>query len=386
MRKGAGRLMAALLVSLCAGCQTVGGIYDSWFGSSPAQTPNELQPFTPTVEARIAWQASIGSGERFAFAPAAAGGALYAANAAGEVVKLDAARGKIEWRTSTGARLSAGPGADANTVVVGSPRGEVLALDASGKLIWKAFLSGEILSAPQLEEGIAAVKSGDGRIFGLSAQDGRRRWIYQRALPALIVRSPGGITVTNGGVFSGFPGGKLVALLLNNGALAWEATVSTPRGATELERIADIVGAPLVDGRAVCAIAYQGRMGCFDALKGTQVWIRDLSSTMPLTADRSYLYATDDNGHVHAFDKTTGASIWRQEKLFARGVTGAAALSDLVAVGDYQGYVHFLDRRDGALAARVATDGSAIALPPLVLRDTVVVQTRDGGLFSIRVR
>jgi outer membrane protein assembly factor BamB len=387
MRSAAGSLSAALLALACAGCQTVGGIYDSWFGSStPAQKPAELQTFTPSVEARVAWQASVGSGERFAFAPAAGAGALYAANAAGEVVKLDAASGKVEWRANTGARLSAGPGTDGRMVVVGSPRGELLALDASGKLIWKAYLSGEILSAPQLEESTVAVKSGDGRIFGLSAQDGRRRWIYQRSLPALTVRSPAGITVTNGGVVSGFPGGKLVALLLNNGVLAWEATVATPRGSTELERITDIVGAPLVDGRTVCAIAYQGRMGCFDALKGTQVWVRDLSSTMPLAADRSYLYASDDNGYVHAFDKATGASIWRQEKLFARGVTGAAAVSDRVAVGDYQGYVHFLDRRDGALAARVATDGSAILLPPLALRDAVVVQTRNGGLFAIRGR
>jgi outer membrane protein assembly factor BamB len=383
----AARALAALLVAVLAGCQTVGGYYDRWFGrSGPAQKPSELQPFTPTAEARIAWQTAVGAADRFAFAPTAAGGALYTANASGEVVKLDAASGKMEWRTDTGSRLSAGPGADARVVVVGSPRGELIALDATGKLNWKAYLTGEILSAPQVDEGIVAVKSGDGRIHGLSVQDGRRRWIYQRALPPLTVHSPAGITMTNGGVFSGFAGGKLVALLMNNGALAWEATVATPRGSTELERITDIVGAPLVDGRAVCAIAYQGRMGCFDALKGTQLWVRDLSSTMPLASDRSYLYATDDAGNVHAFDKTSGASIWRQEKLSGRGVSGAAVVGDLIAVGDYQGYVHFLDRRDGAFAARVATDGSAIVLPPLALRDAVVVQTRNGGVYNIRVR
>jgi outer membrane protein assembly factor BamB len=381
------RIAVAALALVLAACQTVGSYYDRFFGSSePAQKPSELQAFTPSAEARIAWQAAVGGADRFAFAPALIGPSLYAANAGGEVVKLDAASGKVEWRVDTGSRLSTGPGSDGRVVVVGSPRGEVLALDAGGKLLWKAHLSGEILSAPQIEEGIVAVKSGDGRVYGLAAQDGRRRWLYQRALPVLTIRSPSGISVMHGGVFSGFAGGKLVALLVNNGALAWEATVATPRGSTDLERITDIVGAPLVDGRAVCAVAYQGRAGCFDALKGSQLWMRELSSIMPLAADARYVYASDDKGLVHALDKSTGASIWRQEKLSGRIVTGAAAIGNHIAVGDFQGYVHILNRADGALAARVATDGSAILLPPVAVSDHVIVQTRNGGVFSISVR
>jgi outer membrane protein assembly factor BamB len=382
------RRVAVLLAALAlAGCSTVGSYYDRWFGSSaPAQKPSELQAFTASVEARVVWQANVGGADRFAFAPVRVGGAVYAASASGEVTKLDAATGKVLWRVDTGSRLSTGPGSDGRIVAVGSPRGEVLALDADGKLLWKAYLSGEVLSAPQIAEGIVAVKSGDGHIHGLAVQDGRRRWLYQRTLPALTVRSPAGLTVMNGGVFSGFAGGKLVALLLNNGALAWEATVAIPRGSTELERITDIVGAPLVDGRLVCAIAYQGKAGCFDAIKGSQLWARNLSSVMPLAAGARYIYATDDQGNVHALDKETGASIWRQERLTGRGVTGAAAIGNYVAVGDYQGYVHFLKQSDGAFAARVATDGSAILLPPVSAREGVLVQTRNGGVYSIALR
>jgi outer membrane protein assembly factor BamB len=380
------RAVALLAALALAGCQTIGGYYDRLFGATPSEKPSELQAFTPKVDARVVWQAAVGGADRFAFAPALAGGAVYAANAAGEVTKLDAASGKVEWRVETGSRLSTGPGSNGRVVVVGSPRGEALALDAGGKLVWKAYLSGEILSAPQIEEGIVAVKTGDGRVHGLAVQDGRRRWLYQRALPPLTVRSPAGLSVMHGGVFTGFPGGKLVALLLDNGALAWEATVSTPRGSTELERITDIVGAPLIDDRAVCAIAYQGKAACFDALKGAQIWARDLSSVMPLAADARYVYATDDKGNVHALDKSTGASIWRQEQLTGRGVTGAAPIGNYIAVGDYQGYVHLLDRADGSFAGRVATDGSAILLPPVAVRDGVLVQTRNGGLYSIALR
>ncbi len=382
------RVAVAAAAFALAGCQTIGGYYDSIFGSSSGAKPTELQPIKPTVEARVSWQASVGSSGRFAFAPVRVGSSVYAANAAGEVSRIDAASGKVEWRVDTGSRLSTGPGSDGKVVAVGSPRGAVIALDASGKLMWKAYLSGEILSAPRIAEGVVAVQSGDGRVHGLAVQDGRGRWLYQRTLPALVVRSPAGITVRHGGVFAGFPGGKLVALLLDSGALAWEGTVAIPRGSTELERITDIVGAPLVDddARMVCAIAYQGRAACFDATRGTQLWVRELSSIMPLSSDARHVYATDDAGNVHALDKTTGASIWRQEKLAGRGVTGATPVGNYVAVGDYQGYVHLLNSSDGAFAARVATDGSAILLPPVAAGDAVIVQTRDGGVFRVSVQ
>lgn len=377
---------AASLALVLGACSTVGSYYDRWFGSEPAQKPTELTTFTPTVEARIGWQASVGAGDRFAFGPVVRNGFVYAANAAGEVSKLELASGKQVWRAATGVRASAGPGTDGRLAVIGTSRGEVVAVDDAGQVAWKTLVSGEVLSSPSIFEDFVVVKSGDGRISGLATVDGRRRWVYQRALPALTVRSPAGITAVNGGVFTGFPGGKIGALIVNSGALAWEATVANPRGSTELERMTDIVGAPLVEGRVVCAVAYQGRAGCFDATNGTQLWVRDFSSVAPLAADPRYVYATDDKGLVHAFDRNTGASIWKQERLAGRYVTGAAVIGNHIAVADFQGYVHLLNRSDGALAGRVATDGSAIHLSPVAARDALLVLTRNGGLFSISLR
>lgn len=381
------RVACALSLALVLGaCSTVGSYYDRWFGSEPAQKPSELTTFTPTVEARIAWQTSVGAGDRFAFGPVVRNDFVYAADAAGEISKLELASGKQVWRAATGVRASAGPGVDGKLAIIGTPRGELVAVDDSGQVVWKTLVSGEILSSPSIFEEYVVVKSGDGRISGLATVDGRRRWVYQRALPALTVRSPAGVTAVNGGVFAGFPGGKIGALLVNSGTLAWEATVASPRGSTELERMTDIVGAPLVEGRVVCAAAYQGRAGCFDAMNGTQLWVRDFSSISPLAADARYVYATDDKGAVHAFDRNTGASIWKQERLTGRYVTGAAVIGNHVAVADFQGYVHLLSRSDGALAGRIATDGSAIHLSPVAARDSLLVLTRNGGLFSISLR
>ena len=382
------RALAACAVVLALnGCQTIGGYYDRMFGSStPAIPPTELESFKPRAEAYVGWQVSVGSGGKFDFVPAVNGQDAYAANAGGDLVKIDLGSGKIDWRVNIEAKLSAGPGTDGRTIVVGSARGEVIAVDSTGKPVWKALITGEVLSPPVVSEGIVAARSGDGRIFGLAIQDGKRRWLYQRALPPLTVRAPAGLTAIPGGIYSGFAGGKLVAVFMKNGVLAWEATVSVPRGSTELERMADIVGAPLVDGRAVCAAAYQGRTGCFDAQKGAQIWIRDLSSLAPLSADSRNLYATDDRGAVHALDKITGASLWKQEKLTGRLVTGPVPLGEYIAVGDYQGYVHFLSRSDGAFAARIATDGSAILQAPVRAGDGVLVQTRNGNVYSVGLR
>jgi len=382
------RALAACAVALAlCGCQTIGSAYDRMFGSStPAVPPTPLETFQPRAEAYIVWQVGVGGAGKFDFVPVVNGQDVYTASAGGDLFKIDLGSGKTDWRVNTEAKLSAGPGTDGHTIVVGSSRGEVIAVDASGKPLWKALITGEVLSAPVISESVVAARSGDGRIFGLAVQDGKRRWLYQRALPPLTVRAPAGLTAIPGGIYSGFAGGKLVAVFMKNGVLAWEATVSVPRGSTELERMADIVGAPLVDGRTVCAAAYQGRTGCFDAQKGAQIWIRDLSSLVPLSADSRMIYATDDKGAVHALDKTTGASIWKQEKLTGRMVTGPMPLGDYVAVGDYQGYVHFLSRSDGAFAARIATDGSAILQAPVRAGDGVLVQTRNGTLYHIGLR
>jgi len=198
------------------------------------------------------------------------------------------------------------------------------------------------------------------------------------------VRTHAGVVVRQGGVFVGFPGGRLVALALVNGNIGWEAVVALPRGTTELERVADVTSPPVIDGTQVCAAAFQGRVACFDAFRGTLLWARDVSSIAGIGTDARYLYVTDDRNAVQALDKTSGASVWRQDKLAGRNVSAPLALGRHVVVGDFKGYVHLLSREDGSFAARIDTDGSAISVPPIALDATsFLVQTRRGGVFAI---
>jgi outer membrane protein assembly factor BamB len=274
-----------------------------------------------------------------------------------------------------------------NLVLVGTPRGEILAYDRSGKLSWSAQLAGEVLAPPAADGALIVARTGDGRIYGLNAADGKRRWVYQRSTPALSVRTPTGVLVERGAVFAGFPGGRLVALAADTGAVGWDSVVAIPRGTTELERVADVIGLPVADAQRVCAVAFQGRVACFDPQTGATQWARDISSIAGMAADEKYVFITDDRSAVVALDKASGASLWKQDRMFGRRLTAPLPVGRYVIVGDLQGYVHVLGREDGALAGRIATDDSAIDAPPVALDfSSFIVQTRNGGVYAISLK
>jgi outer membrane protein assembly factor BamB len=244
-------------------------------------------------------------------------------------------------------------------------------------------VSSDVLSAPKIADGVVVVRTGNQRITGLSAKDGGRLWLYERATPTLIVRSHTSALIHNGIVYAGFAAGKLAAIGLNNGVIIWESSVSQPRGNTELERISDITSLPVMDDAQVCAVAFQGRLACFDALQGSTLWTRDVASDVGLALSGKTMYLTDSDGNVQALDKSTGASIWKNNQLLMRKATAPFPVDDYLLIGDFEGYLHALKSDDGRFVARYKTDSSAIVVSPVTLGDGALVQTRDGGLYSI---
>ncbi len=394
MRRPAALLTAIAAAIAVAGCSTVSESIGSAAESVIALNPfgnsgpkmAELTNIKATAEVRTQWTASIGKAGTYSFAPAVVGGGIYVAGNDGSIAKIE--NGAMVWRTNAGQALSAGVGSDGQTVVVGTGKGDVLAFSATdGKPLWQAKVSSEVLAAPAVSSEGVAIKSGDNRIFLLDAQDGKRKWVYQRSTPALSLRSPAAPIFAERYLFTGFPGGKLVALDVKNGAMVWEGTVALPKGATELDRVADIVAAPAIDGRQVCAVAFQGRVACFDLGQGGNLlWGRDFSSAAGLTVDGRYLFITDDKGAVHALDRSTGASLWKQDKLLNRRVSAPVVRRDLVVVADGQGIVHFLNKDDGAFAARTQTDGSRVVTPPQTIGTGVLIQTSGGSIVAIEAQ
>ena len=381
VRRPAGSKVPALAPALLICALVVPGC--SWLSGKDGKPPAPLPEFKATAAGRVAWQQPLNDAGVPGFSPAATSNAVYAATPDGSLASFDAATGKLNWRINAGSKLSAGTGAEGGVVVVGTAKGDVLAYDEAGKPLWKSRVSSEVLGPPRISEKTVVTWSGDGNVFGLAAADGSRRWVQQRIMPALSVRNQAGGIIARGGVFLGIAGGKLLAFDLDKGLLGWEGTVAQPKGATELERIADITSLPAISGTAVCAAAYQGRVACFEPNRGTFIWSRDIPSKDGVLLDNRHLYVTDDKGAVHALDRDTGASVWKQDKLVSRSPGGPQLIGDYLAVIDFEGYAHLLNRNDGSLVGRIATDGSAATGQPISFKDGIVVQTRRGGLFYL---
>jgi len=381
-------IASLLMVTACSTLSDMqSDISERIFGREAVDAPDPLTEIKETSSSKILWQAKIGVAGDFEFSPMIEAGYAYAASSTGELIKLDVTSGKQEWRINVAENLSGGVGVGGSLVMVGTPKGVVYAYDLAGKLQWKSKLSSEILSAPRYFDGIVIVRTGDSRIYGINANDGSRKWVYDRTSPALTLRSSAGLVVDSGAVYAGFGGGKLVSVRADNGKLLWEASVAQPKGVTEIERIADITSLPIVDGPLVYAVAYQGRIAAVDRTSGRVVWNRDISSLSGLSVEDGRIFVAHTAGSIYALDYTTGKSFWRQAALKNRQLTAPVPMGNLTAVGDLEGYVHFLSRDDGALASRIKTSDSPI-MPQMVLvnSNTVLAQTRDGGVYAIQVK
>ena len=287
-----------------------------WEGSVGADT-NYMNEFS----ARDAFDDILGLTYPLGVSPVGATGlvpafendAIYAASAAGKIIRFDPVTGDEVWSADTKNRLSGGVGVGEGLILVGTFKGKILAYDANGNQLWESTVTSEVLSPPKIHDGVVVVRTGEGRIFGLDAADGKRKWIYQDSIPSLTVRNFSGVLVKGGGVFVGFPGGKLVAIKIDDGKVAWEAAVSKPKGVTELERITDVTSLPVADDRQICAVAYKGRLSCFEVMNGNPIWMREVSSSAGLTMDNKYVYVSEDDGAVVAYDKNNGTVIWKKK-------------------------------------------------------------------------
>jgi len=377
------RLAALAAVVLAAGCSSYNPL--KWVGiiSDPANPPTPLSPIEPKVAPRAAWTASVGKSAGLNLRPAIAGGRVYAASADGTITIVAEDDGHLLSRIETKKPIGGGLEVADGKIIAGTLKGEVLAYDTSGKALWTAPVAGEVIAPAAVSRNTVVVRTADGRIFAFAAADGKRLWVYQRPTPALLLRSPAGVLAAGGDVVAGYPNGKLIALDLEDGKLTWEETVALPKGATELERIADVAGLPVIDGPNVCAAAYQLKVGCFEIATRNVVWTRELSTSRALATDAKNLYLVDETGAIHALDKKTGASVWKNDKLLYRHLTAPAVFDGKVVVGDLEGFLHVLSADDGAIIGRLPTDGSqVVSLVPGL--SALFAQTAGGALVAVR--
>jgi outer membrane protein assembly factor BamB len=282
--------------------------------------------------------------------------------------------------------LSGGPGAGAGLVIVGSTFGDLIALDqAKGATRWKVRLNGEVLSAPVVGERLVAIRTVDGKLHGISIKDGQELWTQEQQVPRLSLRGTSWPVLTGDLVLSGFDNGKVAAVNVNDGSVQWETTISPPHGKTELERLDDVDAAVRVSGSDVYAIGFQGRVAMLALDTGQIWWSHDASSFRGLGLDDESLYVSTADGEIMALRRRTGTELWRQKGLLHRRLSAVVEADTSVVAGDYQGYVHWLDKATGALAARASTGKKVrISNPPVVAGNMVLVVNDAGRISAFR--
>jgi outer membrane protein assembly factor BamB len=307
---------------------------------------------------------------------------VYAAGRKGEVAAYDVSTGRQIWRVRLKSILAGGAGVGGDLIVIGSTHGDVFGLNAkTGATVWKIKVNGEVLAPAAISERLVVLRTVDGKLHGLAPADGHELWVQDQQVPRLSLRGTATPVLKGDLALCGFDNGRVVAVNTNDGSVQWEATVSPPHGKTELERLVDIDSAIDVSGNDVFAVGFQGRIAMLALDTGQVWWAHDASSYHGLGIDADALYMASADGDVIAMRKRTGAEIWRQ-KAFARRRLSSVAISDnAVIVGDYKGYVHWLDKATGAIAARSQAGKVRISNPPIVVGNMVLV-INDAGLIT----
>jgi outer membrane protein assembly factor BamB len=315
--------------------------------------------------------------------PVLAGDYLYTSAGNGLISKIEVLTGKAAWQVKAPSEVSSGPGSDGNVVVVGSTKGVVYAYDSTGQKIWEEKVGSEVLTEPLVLGGVAVIRTIDNRFIGLDAKTGKRRWSYVRPQTPLALRNSFPMVPIAADAFiTGFSGGKVGVMGLSSGSVLWEASLSFPKGFSEIERMTEVSAKPTLIGSRMCAVAFQGRISCGDLTSGNLIWAKDFSSHTGTAQSQDFVFAADEKSHVVAFRAANGAEVWRNETMTFRDVGEPLAVGRVVVMGDKQGYLHFLEQSSGQAIARVRVDSSGISAAPIVASGLLIIQTRGVTLSA----
>ncbi len=367
---------AVLLTTGLAGCSMLPSIFG---GGVEKPKPAELPPNAALISVRPAWTARVGQVD-LPLSVNVSGANVAVASSDGTVAVIDARTGRDVWRAGAGARLAAGVGSDGKLVAVVSRDNELLAL-AGGKVVWRQKLPAVSYTAPFVAGGRVFTLTADRAVTAFDGQTGRKLWTQQRAGEPLVLRHSGVILAVGDTLVVGLSG-RMVGLNPDNGSIRWEAALATPRGINDVERLVDLVGGVSRVGDVVCARAFQASVGCVDAVRGRTLWTQRANGSEGVHGDEQFVFGTESDGKVIAWRRADGERAWTSDRLLYRGLTAPLVLGRSVVIGDSTGLVHFLSRVDGSALNRVDTDGSAVVAAPVVAGDTLVVVTRNGGVFG----
>lgn len=380
-------LALGLSVSLVA-CETVEG----WFEDDeydPTE-PVELVDIDTQVDIRQRWSRSVGDGQgagRYHLKPLLDGDVIYAASADGEVAAFNANNGDKQWLVEMELPLSGGVGKFRDSLFVGGADGLVIRLDArDGSEIWRAEVTGEVLAAPQSNGSVVVAQTYDGKLIGFDYATGEQRWAFLSDVPVLTLRGTSTPIIYNDIAIAGFADGKVVAVTLDGGKVAWESRIAIPQGRSEIERIVDIDGSMTTQGVELYVASYQGRLAALEMRAGRKLWQQNVSSVSGVSVGFGNVYVADEDGTVSAFLRNGQGIRWQNIQLGYRELSRPTPVSSYVAVVDFEGYLHLLSQVDGNIVGRARPDSDGARADMIARGNTLFVYGNSGDLIAYDIR
>jgi len=351
-------------------------------GPSNLIKPAELAPNPALLGVRLAWSAKVGPVD-FPLDVRVNGNLVAIASSNGLLSVLDGRTGTEAWRVEIGEPIGAGVGGDGRLIAVLTRQNELVVLE-NGRQLWRHKTTAQGFTPPLVAGGRVFHLAADRSVTAFDASSGRRLWSQQRPGEALVLRQAGVLLAVGDTLVVGL-GSRLVGMNPSNGSARWEASIATPRGTNDVERLVDVIGRVSRDKEVVCARAFQAAVACVNASRGNVLWTKPASGSVGLHGDDRLVFGVESDGRVMAWQRADGQLAWTSELLRYRGLSAPLVVGRSVVVGDASGQVHWLSRDDGALLNRMATDGSAIVSGPVLADGTLVIVTRQGGIFGFKL-
>jgi len=388
------RILALIFILGLTGCATLTNMTDTvgdlFKNSDNSEPPAELTEYEPEVKLDVLWDKSDGIGTdelALNLVPAVAEGRVIIADHDGLIQARSLLDGELFWEVETDLPISSGPVIDGDLLFVGTSKADVLALNTNtGEAVWKHRVSSVVLALPIVVGDNLIVRSADGYDIALNRADGTQNWVVEHNIPALTVRGDGAPVADGNMVIFGYANGKLIAINSADGAHIWETSVAVPHGRSEIDRLSDLNGTPVLSDDIIFVSSYQSGVNAVMPIDGEILWRNEtISAFQGLSTDFSYLYLCDANSDVWQLDQRNGASYWKQTDLHQRRLSMPAVYGDYVVVGDFEGYLHWLSKTDGRLLGRIEITDEPIVAQPVVVEDTLFIYASDGTLAAVKV-
>ena len=388
------KILALLFIISLSGCATLTKMTDSvddlFSDSDNSEPPAELTKYEAEVKLEIIWDESDGVGTdelALNLVPAIANGRIIIADREGLIQARSLLDGELFWEVEIDMPISAGPVIDDDLLYVATSKADVLAINtATGEAVWKQRVSSEVLALPVVAGDMVLIRCTDGHDIALNRFDGKQVWAVEHNIPALSIRGEGAPVIVDETAIIGYANGKLIALNLADGAHIWETSIAIPRGRSEVERLTDINGTPVLSRDTLFISSFKSGINAVTPIDGEVLWRNEsISAISGLSADYSYLYLSDASSDVWQLDQRNGASYWKQTDLHQRRLSIPVVYEDYVVVGDFEGYLHWLSITDGRLLGRIEITDEPIVAQPIVIDNILYVYASDGTLAAVKV-